>query len=300
MLKRNIIIFITCCLVVGCQQSKKDSTKDMLEEKDFAGVIQKLENNAKTDDDFIALGKAYMGLSGLEIKDVIDKICISSNAEEGTSLITFTNSVKYDKAKCDIPLAYLNKATNYFMKAIGDKCTTDQTSLTEFEKDVCVYKGLSQTMEAVTTLNYIQEENKEQLSKKLVASSCAMGFAFNGVSGECSIFNKGDVYFKQSDTHYENIIVYTDGAEFEFLLSEGSHGTKDVVVTDGWCLLDDYSTRVDERLTNSYHICPVNINIDYSKMLYLKEELEEFNDDNFNVIFRINTIKKFIKKDTSV
>ena len=37
-------------------------------------------------------------------------------------------------------------------------------------------------------------------------------------------------------------------------------------------------------------------NINYSKMLYLKEELEEFSDDSFDVIFRIKTTKKFIKK----
>lgn len=37
-------------------------------------------------------------------------------------------------------------------------------------------------------------------------------------------------------------------------------------------------------------------NIDYSKMLYIEEELKKFNDENFNVVFRANTMKKYIEK----
>lgn len=37
-------------------------------------------------------------------------------------------------------------------------------------------------------------------------------------------------------------------------------------------------------------------NIDYSKMLDVEEELLEFNDDSFNVIFRANTMKKYVQK----
>ena len=36
--------------------------------------------------------------------------------------------------------------------------------------------------------------------------------------------------------------------------------------------------------------------VDYSTMLDIQEELKQFNDDNFNVVFRINTIKKYIAK----
>jgi MoaA/NifB/PqqE/SkfB family radical SAM enzyme len=36
--------------------------------------------------------------------------------------------------------------------------------------------------------------------------------------------------------------------------------------------------------------------IDYSNMLYLKEQLQTFNDDKFSLIFRINTMNKYIEK----
>lgn len=42
--------------------------------------------------------------------------------------------------------------------------------------------------------------------------------------------------------------------------------------------------------TNKYE------NIDYSKMLDVEEELKKFNDENFNVVFRANTMKKYIEK----
>lgn len=37
-------------------------------------------------------------------------------------------------------------------------------------------------------------------------------------------------------------------------------------------------------------------NIDYSKMLDVEKELEKFNDETFNVVFRANTMKKYIEK----
>ncbi len=40
-------------------------------------------------------------------------------------------------------------------------------------------------------------------------------------------------------------------------------------------------------------------NIDYGAMLYLEEELNEISDDNFNVVFRANTMKKHVKKEHS-
>jgi radical SAM protein with 4Fe4S-binding SPASM domain len=40
-------------------------------------------------------------------------------------------------------------------------------------------------------------------------------------------------------------------------------------------------------------------NIDYSKMLDVEEELKEFNDENFSVVFRANTIKKHIEQEQS-
>lgn len=38
-------------------------------------------------------------------------------------------------------------------------------------------------------------------------------------------------------------------------------------------------------------------NIDYSKMIHIQDELEKISDENFNVVFRINTIKKHIEKN---
>lgn len=37
-------------------------------------------------------------------------------------------------------------------------------------------------------------------------------------------------------------------------------------------------------------------NIDYSKMIYLGENLKKFNDDNFYIVFRANTMQKYVEK----
>jgi GTP 3',8-cyclase len=40
-------------------------------------------------------------------------------------------------------------------------------------------------------------------------------------------------------------------------------------------------------------------NVEYKKFLYLEEELAQYNDENFEVIFRVNTMKKWDKKEKS-
>ena len=40
-------------------------------------------------------------------------------------------------------------------------------------------------------------------------------------------------------------------------------------------------------------------NIDYSKMVDIEDELKEISDENFNVVFRANTMKKYIEKKQS-
>ena len=294
------IVIVCAFLYTGCDSSKSQSPsknytninfQTMLEHKNYAGVINLLESKAYKNDEYLALGSAYMGLSGLNISDVINKICASNDGEsEGSSLMKFTNSVRYDKTKCDVPLSYLNKATGYFMEVIGNKCTSAPETLSNFEREVCVYKGLSQTMEAVTTLNYIKQEGSEATSdimnNKLKASSCAMEYAFNGSISECSIYEKGTLFFRENNKHYDQITVYTDGREFEFLLTNGKNGTKEVIVTSGYCTLDNYATRVEdssaESYNSSYHACPINLNEDITKANINNFTTNEFIINSFN------------------
>lgn len=284
-----ILILLSIFIFQGCQKNdtnnntstitQQDDIDTLLKKEDFKAVIERLEGKAQSDEEYLALGSAYMGLSGLKISDVIQKICDSQNAQEGTSLQSFTNSAKYDKKKCDVPLSYLNKATNYFMNVIKNQCTEDPDSLSQFERDVCVYKGLSQTMEAITTINYIQEDNK------LKASSCAMEYALKGKVSECSIYIKGKLSFINNTKTYEDIFVYLDGDEYEFLLAKDQYGAKQVIVTDGYCKVDDYTTKTDDKelATNaSYHVCPININEDTPQKEIVHPTTNQFIVNAFN------------------
>lgn len=253
------VLLLSSFLCTGCNTTQKETLdyNALLEKENFSEVIAQLEDKASKDDEYLALGSAYMGLSGLKISDVINKICKSSETQEDSSLMAFTQSAKYDKAKCDVPLSYLNKATTYFLQVIGEKCSTDPENLSSFERNVCVYKGLSQTMEAVTTLNYIQEDNK------LKASSCAIEYALKGKSSECSIYVKGDIAFLKNKKTYESIFIYADGSEYEYLIEKSQYGAKKVIITDGYCKIDDCDHRTQDKSVASsslYHVCPININ----------------------------------------
>jgi hypothetical protein len=295
-------MMVGCGLLwTGCGSSDSEPSsvtpssniQTMLDNKNYAGVITKLESIAKTDDDYLALGFSYMGLSGFDMDEIIHKL-YDSNDTNRSPLMNFTDSVRYDKEQCDVPLSYINKATKYFSKMIDDGCSQPSQSLSSFEKEVCVYKGISQTLEAVTTLNYMKEDTSSMqegfVDKKLKAASCAMEFAFNGAVSECSIYKKGNIHFKENNKVYEQITVYTNGAEYEFLLTDGRY-TQEVIVTDGYCSLDDYATRVDDKSAigydaSTYHACPINLN----------EDITTANIDNFTTKeFMINSFNEGVK-----
>ncbi|SFV75368.1 hypothetical protein MNB_SM-3-388 [hydrothermal vent metagenome] len=285
------IIIYSGCGESSYNPSNNSSTnqkiQQLLQNHQYVEVINTLHNKPLTNNDYTALGKAYMGLSGLDIQTVIQKIYASGDGNN-SSLMTFINSANYDKVRCDVPLSYLNKATQYFMKVIGDRCTTAPQQLTNFEKNICVYKGLAQTMEAVTTLNYIKNGDDNNTSdSKLRASTCAMQYAFNGSAIECSVLEKGFIHFQQNDRVYQSITVYPYGAnrEYEFLL-KGTKYPKEVIVTHGYCATDDYTTRVDSKedtsYKSSYHVCPINLNEDITTVNVDHFTTKDFIIDSFN------------------
>jgi len=269
-LKLFFSIFLIFFLI-GCNNSSTKSElnasvevsmqeiEELLVDQNYSGVIEKLKDIASNNDEYLALADAYMGISGLNISKVIDDICLSSD-ENGSALMDFIDKTDIATKSCNNPLDYLNKATNYYMLVIGDSCENNQSSLNDFEKKICTYKGLAQTAESVTSINYLissQEDAKE-------ASACAMQYAFNGVKNSCEITEDGNLTFTQTKKEYEKIDVVANKTHFEFLLAKNKQtGIREVVITDGYCSLDSFDTRVDSkadpRYKDSFHVCPVNL-----------------------------------------
>jgi hypothetical protein len=260
MLKNILYSLIISLTFSGCYNLETSSDTNTTQDiPQYDQVIARLEGTASTPQEYFELANAYMEKSGLVLSDVIQDI--SDSAQDADSpFMAFVQSVQPSSGEDATSMEDLNKATDYEMMIIGDRCDEDE-NLTDFEKDVCLYKGLTQTMNVANTINSLSDDVSKietQGDAKLQASSCAMQYAFNGVINGCSITETGPVTFEQSGATYDSIAVYSNGKEYEYLLHrDDTTHTRELIITDGYCSTDDFNTREVTLSDASYYPCPV-------------------------------------------
>lgn len=261
---QNILLTLLITLsFTGCYEIKNsdslNSTTTSLQTADYQKTIARLEGVASTPEEYFELANAYMQRSGLILSEVIQSISDSSKDAQ-SPFLAFVGSVKSSNETDTKSIDDLNKATDYQMLIIGDRCE-EGANLTDFEKDVCLYKGLTQTMEVANTINAMSDDITQintQGDEKLQASSCAMQYAFNGIVDNCSVSEIGKVTFDETSTTYDRIAVYSNGKEYEYLLhkNEITH-MRELVITDGYCSTETFNTREYKLTDASYYPCPV-------------------------------------------
>jgi len=286
-MKMKNIFFITLLflplLFTGCYEissSKNNNSINDITNNNYKETISLLEGNADTIEEYMLLASAYMNKSGLTLPAVIDKICKSSS-NYPNSYMTFVDSIDVATKGCSTALEDVDKATDYYMLVIGNKCDTPN-ELTDFEKDVCLYKGLVQTVQSANTINYITNTSLKVgvklVANRLKASSCAMQYASSGESGECTISKVDTIFFPQSNRKYDRIAVYNDGEEFEFLLTNNGEEKREVIVTNGFCTLDNFSTRYNySDLDKKYYACPISISSTTPEVTISSSLIDSFN-----------------------
>jgi len=263
------LALIATLFITGCGDSEGESqleTQQMLDNKDYDGVIRKLESSADSGSDYMALAAAYMGKAGFGISSLITKVADAGDSEDD-AFVAFIQSAK-DSSDED-PLKNLKKSSFYYEKIVdGSRCTDDNVSLSAFEKDICLYTGLSKVSQTAIAISYIADDidklGDDDNDTKLTASTCAMQYALDGntsnISNDCNISNEGNITFINGIT-YGDINVTVDGEIFEYLItpSDTTVAPRSTVITKGYCTVDDFITRVDEKPNDSsYHACPLN------------------------------------------
>jgi hypothetical protein len=266
MIKNILLALLISLTLTGCYEIESNNSSDNNSTQDeeipeYQQVISNLEGVASTPQEYFELADAYMQRSGLVLSDVIQEISDSTKDAE-SPFLAFVASVQPSSEAEASSIQDLDKATDYQMLIIGDRCETN-VDLTEFEKEVCLYKGLAQTMEVANTINSMSDDVSQINTNgdaKLQASSCAMQYAFNGIIEKyCSISEIGEVTFDESATTYDRIAVYTDGKEYEYLLlRDDKMHTREVIVTEGYCSSNDFSLRESKLTDNSSYPCPVS------------------------------------------
>jgi hypothetical protein len=283
-----IPLLFSGCYNVEKSQETPAETPSYSSVNDYQSVIASLDGKASSIEEYMLLAAAYMAKSGVTLDDVMGKICNSSTSDSN-SFMSFVGSVDDATQMCPTSLEDVNKATDYYMLIIGNRCETPE-DLNSFEKNVCLYKGLAQTLLAANTINYItnasltpMESMKKEMGR-LKASTCAMQYAKNGKSGDCSISPVDTISFPESNRKYERIAVYSNGKEFEFLLTDDPKN-REVVVTNGFCTLDDFTTRFDySDLSKKYFACPISTTEDEPEVTISNDLIDAFNAGTSTIV----------------
>lgn len=300
-------------LLSGCGDSEGEArlnTQHLLDKGDWDGVITTLENSDTnlSEEDNLLLASAYMGKAGLNLSSFIEIVSDSAdnadNADNDDALASLIDGV--GKKTTDTALSNLKTASNYYAKVVNvDECNSDD-NLTDTQKDICLYMGLSETMKVATTINYIADDvnvllkdnNNTGSDPKLEASTCAMQYAYDGkMDSECTITNNDELTFENNIT-YPSFLVIVEGNKFEYLSTKLDDEHNTTLVTNGFCKLDDFTTRVDIKPDKNYHVCPIESESDITIANVLvdalnngtntivavaddemKEDIEEFRND---------------------
>lgn len=261
MIKKFMVAFIvTIGLVLGgCGDDtgeRRLETQGMLDDGNYDGVISSLEGTATTSNDYIKLGLAYMGKAGFGIPDVIDMI-LEDDESDGDAFSEFVKDTQAKKTPTSI--SNLRKSTKNYRKALGNtECNA--TNLSDSSKNVCLYLGLGETVKSATAITYLVDDI-EALTEdsiedpKLKASACAMMYAFdkNQMDSECTAKEDGNITFANERT-YKKLTITADSEDFDFLITD----LNQTAITDGYCTVTDFSTRVNAKASELYYVCPLN------------------------------------------
>jgi hypothetical protein len=272
MLKKILMsgLLSSMLLLSGCGDDEGESrleTQQMLDDGDFTGVISKLESSARTDADYLSLGSAYMGKAGLTLTNIVRAIADGADDEESSNgFSSFVTAISENSSST--ALLDLDQSALYFKKVVGNRCLNrlDKSSDTA---NICLYLGLVNTGSAAVVIDLIAGDidvfsNDAVEDEKLVASTCAMSYAFNKEQpDECTIVEQTDVYFTDLNRSYTPLLI-TVNNDSDYPLSEYHYLMNDLnrtVITKGYCTTADFTTRRDTyelNVSSPYYACPIN------------------------------------------
>jgi len=247
-------------------------TQQLLDNGNFSAVIAKLESSASTQSDYLALASAYMGKAGFSLSSIVGTVIASGDSNESSSFSSYvTKSSTNSNSRS---LGDLDTAVSYYQKVVNNTCLDANVTKNSAEKDICLYVGLSKVSQTAVAISYIVDDidvlsdTTTGTDNKLTTSTCAMEYAAKGTSNaKCTFSSESNVTFTKSNKIYGDINITVNGATFEYLITPVSGVVRSTAITNGFCTLDDFTTRVSDKNASSFnvatfHACPLNENND--------------------------------------
>jgi len=261
-----VLLFSISLILNGCGDSEGESqleTQQMLDQADYAGVIAKLEGKASTSEEFIALGAAYMGKAGLSLADIVSAMASSDDSNQNSDGFGgFVGSIAGKSTPS--ALKDLGRANSNYKQILGERCRDNNATLSDSQKDICLYIALANTTRAAVAIDTLAEDvskisdDNNGSDDKLTASTCAMQYASDGASdanvdANCTISPEGNVTFSVLEKTYDKFTVAVNGANYYYLMNDSNR----TILTKGFCSADSFTPRVD-IYNATLNACPIN------------------------------------------
>lgn len=267
-------------LLTGCGNSDEAASCRFdvqlnLDSGNFEAVIAELTNpssacyDAYNGDEWqIDLGAAYMGRAGLGTSDIIGLIGVEDGTGNST-LETFIDSVI--KKQTSTALPDLKSASSSYTTALGVADCASPLTLTNSQKDICLYRGLADTMLTSTTISYLLDDistlfddtdtlAQAAAQEEMDASMCALIFSNDGSTcAEASTVVPTDVTFTYEDNStrdFRDIAVTINGNEYHRLATATAVTPGTTIVTDGYC--DNFFANETDTWVSPLYACPLN------------------------------------------
>jgi hypothetical protein len=259
-----ISITVVALLLSACGDSQGDArleVQQMLDNKDYDGVITKLKSTANRDYEYLSLASAYMGKAGYSLLDIV-----SSATDDDVNIVaSLATNTSYTST------LYLDKADEYYKKVISaERC--DEGNLSSSQEDICLFIGLAAISKISSTIDLIanntstfgDDNNNEDY--KLSATTCAMQFALENMASipqECTIQKEEDVFFSTKNSLYTPLVVTVKSdpnqTHYHYLMTQEDPTTRkrETLLTSGYCSNESFTPRV-EQYTPNYYACPIN------------------------------------------
>lgn len=254
-------------LLSGCGTDSEGESQleiqQLLDNGDYVSVIAKLEANPDSVSDYISLGAAYMGKAGLSLASIIDSL--ASTEESDNAFADFVTSIS--SSSSSTALNDLSMATEYYQRVVNNACLDVNQTLSDSQKDICLYIGLANTGSAAVTIDLIAgdvnsfgDETAGE-DEKLKASTCALNYAFDRTNNiDCNVTESADVNFTLINKIYTPLTVTVNAdtdipkTQYYYLMNDANR----TVLTKGFCFLDDFTRYEDINATSGLYACPLN------------------------------------------
>jgi hypothetical protein len=261
------VLVTTALLFTGCNSDSmsesecKFNVQTSLDQKEYDTTLDLLNNDCSTVLTDSAkssnYGFAYLGKAGMDIYNVLSTMVEPGNSSFGS----FIQSINEDGN--DNSLVYLQKATSSFNLANGN-LNCEALDISYSEKDICFYSGITDTLTAAITFNYLTDDLDSFIAgtdnpNDMTASACSLEYSLSGICSNADISNINEltaIVFANTKEYTPLNIEVLGTDTYQYMLKKDLVTNIDtVILTKDYC---DINFNQCDILSASCYACPVD------------------------------------------